>query len=247
MGDEQVVERISATGPSLTDRAIRAVRAAIDGGRLVPGEWYSVKRLADDLGVSRSPARDALLRLEEVGVIKFERNRGFRITTPMPAELVQMFAVRIALECPAAAMAAAHATSLELGVIATQRDELRSAAAADDEPRFMSHDKLLHAAILDAAGNQYARKIIDSIRDATRLVGASTFEDFRTLNEVYDEHVPVVDAILARDSAGAAAAMARHLTNTGQLLIRKTLGDTTGDHSRRLWNEIVPPSQIDKV
>ncbi|MHA0289928.1 GntR family transcriptional regulator [Mycobacterium sp. C3-094] len=230
-----IVERISSSEQSLTDRAIRAIRDAINDGALVPGELYSVKRLADELGVSRSPARDALLRLEETGVIKFERNRGFRITMPLPTDLAEMFAVRMALECPAAAAAAAQASHLQRAVISAELEKMREAAITDQEALFQQHDQLLHRSILEAAGNQHARKIVESIRDATRLVGASTFENFRTLREVYHEHVPIVDAVLAGNASLAAQAMGEHLTNTGQLLIRKALGDSTGEAARQLW------------
>src|SRR5882757_8865137 len=97
-----LVGPIIDVSPSLTERAIEAVRMAIRNGTMVPGELYTVNQLATELGVSRGPVRDALLRLEETGMIKFERYRGFRLQLPGPAELAQIFAVRVALEIPAA-------------------------------------------------------------------------------------------------------------------------------------------------
>lgn len=240
MNDRQIVGRIDAGAPSLTERAIQAVRAAIRNGLMVPGELYTVNQLAVELGVSRSPVREALLRLEETGVIRFERNRGFRLILPTPQDLAQMFAVRIALEVPGAALAAERATTAQLHAIETERDLLYRAALADDEPTFMLHDQRLHSAIMEITDNRYVRKIIDNIRDATRLVGASTLEDFRTLVAVYEEHLPILDAIVSRDGARAAAAMAYHLAQTGQLLVQKSLGaDDSPQRVDAIWQAAV--------
>jgi DNA-binding GntR family transcriptional regulator len=237
-----LVGPIIDVSPSLTERAIEAVRMAIRNGTMVPGELYTVNQLATELGVSRSPARDALLRLEETGVIKFERYRGFRLQLPGPEDLAQIFAVRVALEIPAARKAAACASDTQIAELKAVAEALRKAAMADEEPEFMLHDQKLHGLVLDFAGNQYARKVIDNIRDATRLIGASTFQSFRTLVEVYQEHAPIVDAIAARDPVAASSAMYQHLRQTGRLLLRKSIGldrPNVEAESDRLWNEFV--------
>jgi DNA-binding GntR family transcriptional regulator len=233
---------LGAAAPSLTERAIQAVRAAIRAGSMVPGELYSVNQLAVELGVSRSPVRDALLRLEETGMLKFERYKGFRLQLPGAAELAQIFAVRVSLEIPAARQAAVLATDEQVKALERACSALRSAAAADVEPEFMLQDQKLHGLLLDVAGNEYARKVVDNIRDATRLVGASTVENFRSLPEIYAEHVPIVEAVVARDAGAAASAMYRHLRQTGQLLLRKSVGLGRADaeeESCRLWDRFV--------
>jgi len=173
-----------------------------------------VNQLATELGVSRSPVRDALLRLEETGMIKFERYRGFRLQLPGPQDLASDIRGASGAGDPAARKAAARATDEQIAELKAVAEALRKAAMADEEPEFMLHDQKLHGLVLDFAGNLYSRKVIDNIRDATRLVGASTFQNFRSLVEVYQEHVPIVDAIAARDPAAAASAMYQHLRRT---------------------------------
>lgn len=227
---------------SLTERAIQAVRASIRNGKMVSGELYSVNQVALELGVSRSPVRDALLRLEETGVIKFERYRGFRLLLHSPRDLAQIFAVRLALEIPAARSAATRATAEQLVAIRIEREALERAAIADDEPDFMLHDQRLHRAILDCAGNAYASRIIDSIRDTTRLGGASTVKHSRGLIEIFEEHLPIIEAIEHQDADAAGQAMSAHLTRTGTLLLQKALeahGVDAEAQSRQLWQEIV--------
>ncbi len=231
---------LTTRSPSLTDQAVDAIRDAVRAGALVPGELYSVYRLADDLGISRSPVREALLRLAETGIVRFERNRGFRIVPPDPRDLAEIFAVRLALEVPAAARAAASADAVLSRALRAELAAMTKAAAAASERDFMVHDQRLHRLILDAAGNRRARDVIENLRDAIRLVAASTIGTSRTLDEVHAEHTPIVESIEAGDPAAAADAMKRHLFHTGRLLLEAAVqaeGQATdADH---LWNHFV--------
>lgn len=227
---------------SLTERTIAVVREAIRNGALVPGELYSVYQLAARLGVSRSPVRDALLRLAETGLVRFERNRGFRVMSPDPHQIAEIMAIRLALEVPAAARAARAASAEQLGALHAEFDAMAAAAesapAAEAEGEFMLHDQRLHALILDLAGNQQARRIVDNLRDATRLVGASTVLHSRTLADVHAEHGALLDALDAGDAEAAATAMGQHIRQTGRLLLQRVTG---GDQvaAELLWHTLI--------
>ncbi|MEV0032817.1 GntR family transcriptional regulator [Nocardia sp. NPDC050793] len=227
----------SSTGRRM-EQVITAVRAAIDHGRMQPGVKYSVYQLADVLGVSRTPVREALLRLEEAGLVKFEARQGFRIVLPQPQEIAEIFAVRLALELPAVRKAATLADPALAQALAEQQRLMHSAAAADDESSFAHHDLGLHDLILAAAGNNCSRAIVKSLRETTRLLGASTAEATRTLHDIDREHDPIITAILGRDPDGAEAAMRAHLVNTGKLLVQQAV---RGDHDRAdvVWKTIV--------
>jgi DNA-binding GntR family transcriptional regulator len=237
---KSILNPLDTAAPSLTERTIQTVRTAIKTGTLVPGELYSVYQLASDLGVSRSPVRDALLRLEETGIVRFERNKGFRIQLPGPRELTEIIAVRLALEVPAARRAASSINDERIAALHVERDAMRDAALAGDESLFMFHDQRLHGLLLDFAGNNYARKIIDNIRDAVRLVGTSTVEHRRTLVEVYEEHLPIVEAIEKGDCESAARTMQTHIVQTGRLLLRRTIEASQSNLTEEsLWTELV--------
>jgi len=92
---------LTPSASSISENVLETVRTAGHDGVLTPGHLYSVYQLSEALGVSRSPVREALLRLAEVGLVRFERNRGFRILLPSPHEIAEMFAIRLALELPA--------------------------------------------------------------------------------------------------------------------------------------------------
>lgn len=222
---------------SLTERTIEEVRGGIRNGTFVPGELYSVYQLADRLGVSRSPVREALLRLAETGMVSIEKNRGFRVVLPGARELAEIMAVRLALEVPAAARAARRAGPADRAALESERESMQQAVRAGNEGDFLLHDQRLHSVLLNLAGNSHVIRIIDNLRDATRLVGMSTIRTARSLDDVHAEHLPILTAVEHGDPTAAAEAMRHHLESTGRLLLRGAA--TEHDDVDRLWEDYV--------
>jgi DNA-binding GntR family transcriptional regulator len=253
------LDRLPASPASLTDQAVAAIREAVRDGTLAPGQLYSAYQIADYLGVSRSPVREALMRLAEAGMVSFERNRGFRIVLPGPRDIAEVFQLRLLLEVPATRQAAASqaraaapgaqrvAASVTTGLVTGLRaefDAMRSAAAKHDEPVFMRHDQRLHALIVAATGNSRAVKVVDGLRDLTRLLGSSTVDRSRDLDDILAEHLPILDAIAAGDAQAAGRAMAGHITHTGRLLTAQAVAETGSAISAEdLWSQLaISPS-----
>jgi DNA-binding GntR family transcriptional regulator len=234
-------EPLAVPTSSLTDQAVAAIRQAVRNGTLQPGTLYSAYQIASYLGVSRSPVREALMRLAEAGLVTFERNRGFRIVLPGPHEIAELFQLRLLLEAPAARRAARHAAA---GLAAELRAELahmRKAALDHDEAVFMRHDQRLHHLIVAAAGNRRIVGLVDNLRDVTRLLGASTVDRSRDLDAIADEHVPILDAIAAGDVTAAGEAMAHHVSHTGKLLVTQAVAEAGGLISAdELWESTIP-------
>jgi DNA-binding GntR family transcriptional regulator len=219
---------------------MEAVRSALDTGVMRAGVKYSAYQLAEALGVSRTPVRDALLRLEEVGLIRFEARQGFRILLPDPREIAEIFAIRLALELPAVDRAARVCDESMATRLQMRMELMHHAATAGDERAFAGHDQLLHDHILDSAGNARAREIVRSLRESTRLLGASTADRTRGLFDIDAEHRPIVTAIIANQPAQATDAMRSHLTSTGQLLVAQAIRDQdSGLDSATVWAEAV--------
>ncbi len=205
--------------PTLTTQVMDFVRTSVIERSMVPEELYSVYQLSEQLGISRSPVRDALLRLEEAGLVRFERNRGFRIIPTRPEDVAEIFALRLALEVPAARRAGMHADE-EFIITLDEYERLTTeSAAADAEKEFFERDQQLHDLILGAAGSHRGREIVNRLRVSTRLLGASTAGDTRTLHDIVGEHAPILAAIRAGDAEAAGEAMKNHLRSTGQLLV----------------------------
>jgi DNA-binding GntR family transcriptional regulator len=224
-------------GPSLNDQVVEAVRAAIHSGDLAPGELYSAYQIADRLGVSRSPVREALLRLAETGLVRMERNRGFRIVAPAAHDIAEIFAVRLLLEVPASGHAARHHTTELATRLRNELASMDNAAASRDATRFMDHDRRLHDLILEASDNHLLAATVRRLRDLTRMLGASTVDRSRSLGDILTEHVPIVDAVEAGDASAAEDRMREHIEHTGRLLVAQAASSSVDADA--LWRDVV--------
>ena len=184
-----------AAPQTLATHTRRAVLAAIADGRLEPGGRYSVAQLAEQLGISRTPVREALLVLEREGRVRFERNKGVRVLETTAADVAEVFELRLLLEAPAAMKAC--------GAIDTQA--LRAAVEAGDHAGF-------HDLIVLAAGNRRLAAVVAGLREALTGAGA------RESAELAAEHRAILDALEAGDADRAAAAMRYHLRRSAELL-----------------------------
>lgn len=234
---EPVTEKIQ-TGMTMADAVVTNVRKAIMTGRMSPDSLYSVNQLATQLGVSRSPAREGLLRLEEAGAIEFVRNRGFRVIPITPADIVEIFAIRVALEVPAARRAASN-PGRSADALERARSAMAAAADAGDEGEFSGLDEDLHAVILKASGSTRALDVVQRLRESARLLGVASTRTDLTMQEVLRHHEDIVDAILGSDVELAGRLMQDHLVSTGRIVIRRLMEglEDPGDPDE-LWEQL---------
>ena len=193
-----------AAPQTLATHTRRAVLAAIADGRLEPGGRYSVAQLAEQLGISRTPVREALLVLEREGRVRFERNKGVRVLETTAADVAEVFELRLLLEVPAAAKAC--------GVVDTGALE----AALDARRR-----RALPRADRARRGQPPPRR--DRRRPAR---GARRRGRRATRHEASAEHRAILAALEAGDAERAAAAMRYHLRRTAEL--RRRYAGVTG-------------------
>ncbi|MGE5287589.1 MAG: GntR family transcriptional regulator [Micromonosporaceae bacterium] len=235
------LQPLAGPAASLTDQALHAIRQAVRNGALQPGHLYSAYQVAAMLGVSRSPVREALMRLAEAGMVRFERNRGFRIVIPGPADIAEIFQLRLLLEVPAARQAARRVSSDLLAALRLELAQMRAAALDHDEALFMRHDQKLHELILRAAGNGRMVSLVGNLRDITRILGASTVDRSRDLGAIADEHEPIIDAIATGDAAAAGETMMYHVSHTGKLLLAQAAAETGIQvRAQDLWARVEP-------
>jgi DNA-binding GntR family transcriptional regulator len=220
------VKKVRVEG-SLMNKVGDALRSAIVSGELAAGRLYSVQDLAESLGVSRTPVREALIKLASKGMVRFERNRGVRILQSTPRDLEEVFELRLLLEVPAARLAVARMKSADVAELRTCLDRMISAADSGDEQNLMEHDRRFHSVILEAAGNQRLAAFVDSLRDLVLTRGVSTAGTSRTLHDIANEHGPILAMIEARDADGAASALRSHVLHTAQLLITQEFDAST--------------------
>ncbi|WP_214364668.1 GntR family transcriptional regulator [Pseudonocardia sp. H11422] len=213
---------------TVNEQVLGALRAAVITGELQPGTLHSVHTLAAQLGVSRTPVREALIKLAQQGMVRFERNRGVRILQTSRHDLEEVFVLRLLLEVPATRRAVEQFDPAGLRELQRLYQAMERAAKADDEFRMMEHDRRFHRVVLEASGNGRLAEYVDGLRDMVLRRGVSTARASRTLGDIVAEHRTVLDRIEAGDAAGAAEAMRAHILHTAELLIAQEAGTEPG-------------------
>jgi len=182
-----------------------------------PGARLVETRIAQELGVSQAPVREALRDLEQLGCVVHEPFRGCSVRAFSAEELLEAFPVRAALEALAARLAAEHITEDELLQLADLLDEMRAAARRGDAHDQSQANAAFHATIVRAARNATLERQWSFLEPFSRtyLTVSQPGLDLLALSE---RHVPILDALRARDGDTAAAAMHRHLMDAAELL-----------------------------
>jgi DNA-binding GntR family transcriptional regulator len=186
-------------------------------GEYPPGSRLVETRIAQELGVSQAPVREALRDLEQLGCIVHEPFRGCSVRAFSAEELLEAFPVRAALEALAARLAAERITENELLRLAELLDTMRAAARRGDAHDQSQANAAFHATIVRAARNATLERQWSLLEPFSRtyLTVSQPGLDLLALSE---RHVPILDALRARDGDAAADAMHRHLMDAADLL-----------------------------
>ncbi len=214
----------------LASRVHARLREAIANGSLAPHARLSERGLAEMLGVSPAPVRDALRRLEAEGLVHTHARRGSFVADLGPDQLRQLGRIRAALEGLAAAFAAERATEEEAAGLQAHLAPMRVATETRDLPALAAANDALHAAILAIAGNAVLTRTLQSIRgyDALtrdRILAARPQEPGRALRE----HAGIVAAIRRGDPARAEARMRAHTLRSMDLALPPTKAEETAE------------------
>lgn len=214
-----------ATSPqsSLAEQVMAYVRRAVDSGEMVTGAWYSAYQLADVLGMSRSPVREGLLRLEEAGLIQFTRNRGFQVVAITPTDIAEYFALRLAVEPATIFRAARYRDPGQLAALERQLEVSSAAAAKPDLAGFFRATQELHVLLLQMGNSHSALKLISGLRAHSSQLHAGTAALSRPLPELLEELTGLVECIQRCDPAGARSRWREHLLSTGRHLLEQAL------------------------
>jgi DNA-binding GntR family transcriptional regulator len=182
-----------------------------------PGARLVETRIAQELGVSQAPVREALRDLEQLGCVVHEPFRGCSVRAFSAQELIEAFPVRAALEALAAKLAAERITEAELLQLAELVETMRAAADRGDAHDQSRANASFHATIVRAARNATLERQWSFLEPFSRtyLTVSQPGLDLLALSE---RHVPILDALRARDGDAAATAMHRHLMDAAELL-----------------------------
>jgi DNA-binding GntR family transcriptional regulator len=202
------------TQTSLREQAGQVIRAGILAGELAAGEIYSASYLAERLGVSPTPVREAMLDLASGGLVEPVRNRGFRVLSPDEEDLDEISELRVMLEVPAMRAVVERASDAQLAALADVVAEIESAAEAGDVAAFLLSDREFHLGLLKLHGNGRLLRLVAQLRDQTRLAGITELAREGNLTASAREHREILESLRRRDADRAEALMRAHLIHT---------------------------------
>lgn len=199
------------------DTVYEALRDRILSGELEAESRLSVPAIAQEYAVSRSPVRDAIIRLVQDGLARETVNRGAVIAVPSPRELVSLYEAREALESAAARLAAEHASPglrRKLLAILTEHEQV---VEGGDFARHVVLDAAFHRELRMAADSPVIERMLDDIQDRVVLAMRATTLSGGMRRAVAD-HRRIFEAVTASDGDAAAAAARAHVNRLKELL-----------------------------
>jgi DNA-binding GntR family transcriptional regulator len=197
-------------GGNRTDRARHALLEMIHARKILPGEILEERRLAAELGLSRTPLRAALNLLEGEGLLERLSNRALRVVEVTTEDYLEILYLRKLLDSVAAAQAAATISAADLLKL-KERIQKNLARRSPSLEEHLAIDFELHDLIAAATGNRLLRSIIDDLHRRARLRNVERLPP--RIAESGAEHLAIIDALLKRNSDQARAAMLTHLDN----------------------------------
>lgn len=212
---------MAAKGPrpgTAKDRALDHVKAQILTGEFAGGELISEGEVATALGMSRTPVREAFLRLEAEGLLRLYPQRGALVVPVSPGEVRAVMEARLVLEQFAAAKVVRRGPAVRAVVFDRQSGELRrqgEAAAAADWRAFLESDRAFHAITLEESGNAILSNFYSTLRDRQmRMIGESALREPDRVATIMAEHRGIAEALRDGDLARALRAVQTHLAST---------------------------------
>lgn len=193
--------------------------AAIEQGDLKPGARLREAELAENFGVSRTPIREGLKRLEAQGLAIHQPNRGMVIPTLDNDQLNELYVVRAVLEGTVARLAAQHASDAEISILRDMMEEDQNRDA--DAFELAAANRIFHRRLTLAAHNSYLSAQIDHMKQALLLLDGTTFVDENRRRSAIKEHAAIVEAIEARDLDKAEAAARHHIHEAHKARLRQ--------------------------
>lgn len=222
--------RDAEASTSLRDKVVRRVRSDIVSGRSAPGTMYSVPTLAEQLGVSTTPVREALLELSRGGLITPLRNRGFRVEATSLEDLNNLFAVRELLECFAMATLANRRLT-DAGELKALADDVAGAVKRKDVLGYIDTDRAFHQALVARAGNPLLTRMIMELRDGMRLYGIDSAAGRQRQVASVKEHYRLIELAVSGNSQAIADLMRTHITDW-KPVFTAALTDRLGSYPR---------------
>ena len=215
----RALTRKAAETPSIRQKTYQELKDLILTGQLRPSERISESRLAERIGVSRTPLREALMKLEKEGLVVGQRNVGYSVADFDLQTICDLLVVREALDVKAAEIACETATDDDLArirAIITEMETLTATASTQpvEAVKQLELGLLIHRVIAEATRNVALIRFIDQIYEQLQVALLLEIVWVELSDLAITEHTAIAEAIYARDPVRAAAAARAHVQSS---------------------------------
>jgi DNA-binding GntR family transcriptional regulator len=188
----------------------------IASGELKPGERLVETRIAQELGTSQAPVREALRDLQLMRLVESEPFRGSRVRVVDEEEVMEVFPVRASLEELAARLAAERLDG-DVSALVPELEAMKEAVRRDDTNALAQHDIAFHRLIVEAAGNSVLEQCWKSLGVESRIT-ISLYGVYMEPTQAAERHVKLIDAIRERNPTAAAREARKHVEVSAKLM-----------------------------
>jgi DNA-binding GntR family transcriptional regulator len=221
MVDLSIASRASGLdveGSSLSEKVYRRLGADIAEGRLAPGRLLLETALAKELGVSRTPVRDALRLLVNEGLVE-DKPEGLVVAQLTVKEVQDLLQTEASLDSLACKLAAQRGTAEQMAALEEIMEAMEAAASRVDHDEWMEADRHLHQQIAEMADNNSLARFIGQVNSLLARTRHLSARQSGRLGQANLENRRVVEAIKARDGESAVQAMEAHVRNVERVVL----------------------------
>lgn len=197
----------------LREIVFESLREAIISGHLRPGERLMEIQMAEEMGVSRTPVREAIRKLELEGFVVMVPRKGAYVAGVSIKDIADVFEVRAALEGLAAGLAAERITDAELEVLERSLVHVAEASEAGDLEKLVSMDTDFHDSLYKACRNERLVQILSNLREQIQRFRSTSLSHPGRMKLAWEEHKQIVEAISERNVEVARELAREHIEN----------------------------------
>ncbi|PUE19074.1 GntR family transcriptional regulator [Limnohabitans sp. MMS-10A-160] len=199
---------LSLAPRALYEEVAELLRQRIFARELEPGSWINELRIAEALGISRTPLREALKVLAAEGLVTMKVRRGAYVTEVSEKDLRDVYHLLALLESDAARVVAQRASEAQLAQIQTLHQDLEK--AMDNRDRFFEINEAFHMLLMEIADNRWRDQMVADLRKVMKLNRHSSLFKEGRIEQSLAEHQAIVQALADRQPEAAAERMSAH-------------------------------------
>lgn len=203
----------------LRELVYEELRNLILSGEIKPGTRMMEIELADSMGVSRTPIREAIRKLEKEGLVTIEPRKGAYVSTISMNDIVNIIQIRGTLEGLAATLAATRIKEIELMKLKEASQAFDRAVEEGNTKEMISNDTLFHHIIVEASGNDLLIKMVTDLQEIVLRFRYLYYKDFKRAEKMPPEHANILRAIETGSGETARSAAEFHINSLRDMII----------------------------